>query len=94
MPDVAMTRAQCNSSSPTSARLPPYSPDLNPMKPAFAKLKTPLRKANARTIEDSWKSIGRVLDEFIPTGRETDRQEARLGSAQTRQRPGPLETIR
>jgi transposase len=31
--------------------LPPYSPDLNPIEQVFAKLKTLLRKANARTIE-------------------------------------------
>ena len=44
--------------------LPPYSPDLNPIEQMFAKLKTLLRKANARTIEDTWKSIGSMLDEF------------------------------
>ena len=31
--------------------LPPYSPDLNPIEQVFAKLKTLLRRANARTIE-------------------------------------------
>ena len=31
-----------------------------------AKLKTLLRKDNARTVEDTWKSIGRVLDAFSP----------------------------
>jgi transposase len=30
--------------------LPPYSPDLNPIERAFPKLKTLLRKQNARTI--------------------------------------------
>ena len=30
--------------------LPPYSPDLNPIEQAFSKLKTLLRKENARTI--------------------------------------------
>jgi transposase len=30
---------------------PPYSPDLNPIEQVFAKLKTPLRKANARSFE-------------------------------------------
>ncbi len=46
--------------------LPPYSPDLNPIEQVFAKLKTLLRKDNARTVEDTWKSIGRVLDAFSP----------------------------
>ena len=31
--------------------LPKYSPDLNPIEQVFAKLKTPLRKANARSFE-------------------------------------------
>ena len=31
--------------------LPPYSPDLNPIEQVFAKLKTALRKAQARTID-------------------------------------------
>jgi transposase len=34
--------------------LPPYSPDLNPIEMAFAKLKELLRKQGARTIEMGW----------------------------------------
>lgn len=37
--------------SQLSRNLPPYSPDLNPIKQAFAKLKHLLRKAAARTID-------------------------------------------
>jgi len=33
--------------------LPPYSPDLNPIEQFFAKLKSLLRKAAARTLETS-----------------------------------------
>ena len=44
--------------------LPPYSPDLNPIENAFAKLKTLLRKAAERTKEALWKRIGRLLDAF------------------------------
>lgn len=44
--------------------LPPYSPDLNPIELAFAKLKTHLRKAAARTYDDIWKSIGQICDLF------------------------------
>jgi transposase len=44
--------------------LPPYSPDLNPIEQAFAKLKTLLRKADERTIEAVWKRIGSLLDQF------------------------------
>jgi transposase len=44
--------------------LPPYSPDLNPIEQVFAKIKTLLRKANARSIEAVEKAIGKILDEF------------------------------
>ena len=46
--------------------LPPYSPRLNPIEQVFAKLKTLIRKEEARTPEDLWKSAGRVLDTFTP----------------------------
>jgi hypothetical protein len=44
--------------------LPPYSPDLNPIEMAFAKLKALLRKAAARTYDDLWKAFGTVCDLF------------------------------
>jgi transposase len=34
--------------------LPPYSPDLNPIEQAFAKIKHWMRQAQKRTIEDTW----------------------------------------
>lgn len=34
--------------------LPPYSPDLNPIKMVFAKFKAALRKAAARTVGKLW----------------------------------------
>jgi transposase len=46
--------------------LPPYSPDLNPIELAFAKLKSLLRKAEARTISTLWDVIGKLLDLFPP----------------------------
>jgi transposase len=46
--------------------LPPYSPDLNPIEMAFAKLKTLLRKANERSIAAVWNRIGSLLDQFNP----------------------------
>jgi transposase len=46
--------------------LPPYSPDLNPIEQAFAKLKTLLRKAAERTVEATWKRIGALLACFSP----------------------------
>jgi transposase len=47
--------------------LPPYSPDLNPIEQVFAKLKTLLRKAARRTVEDTWRQIGSLLTAFSPT---------------------------
>lgn len=44
--------------------LPAYSPDLNPIEQVFAKLKTLLRKAEERTVEDVWRRIGSLLDQF------------------------------
>jgi transposase len=46
--------------------LPPYSPDLNPIEKAFAKLKTLLRKAEARTVETLWTAIGELIDRITP----------------------------
>jgi transposase len=46
--------------------LPPYSPDLNPIELAFAKLKALLRQAAARTIEELWQVIAQALDAFTP----------------------------
>ena len=46
--------------------LPPYSPDLNSIEMAFAKLKTLLRKAAARTRDILWDKIGDALRAFTP----------------------------
>lgn len=46
--------------------LPAYSPDLNPIEQAFAKLKGLLRAEAARTVDDLWCAIGRFLDRFSP----------------------------
>jgi len=48
------------------AYLPPYSPDLNPIEKAFAKVKAILRKAAARTLEGLWAAIASALDAFTP----------------------------
>ena len=53
----------------TGARLfflPPYSPDLNPIEQAFAKIKHLLRKAKQRTITTVWQTIGQILNAFSP----------------------------
>jgi hypothetical protein len=44
--------------------LPPYSPDLNPIEMAFAKLKAHLRAMAMRTIDQLWKAIGQICDLF------------------------------
>jgi transposase len=46
--------------------LPPYSPDLNPIEMAFAKLKALLRAKAVRTIDALWQEIGRICDLFDP----------------------------
>jgi transposase len=46
--------------------LPPYSPDLNPIEMAFAKLKAALRKAAARSLEALWTAIAHALTTFTP----------------------------
>lgn len=46
--------------------LPPYSPDLNPIENAFAKLKAHVRKAAARTIEALEVAAAQALQTFKP----------------------------
>src|SRR5277367_6347153 len=61
--------------------LPAYSPDLNPIEQVFAKMKTLLRKADARTIEQTWRTIGALLDCFTPTECANYFTNARYASA-------------
>lgn len=44
--------------------LPPYSPDLNPIEMAFAKLKAHLKRIGARTFGQLIKAIGNICDLF------------------------------
>jgi transposase len=46
--------------------LPAYSPDLNPIEPAFSKFKKLLRDGAARTVDKLWDLCGQVLDAFTP----------------------------
>jgi transposase len=46
--------------------LPPYSPDLNPIENAFAKLKGLVRAASERTVEGLWATLGRLIDQIRP----------------------------
>lgn len=47
--------------------LPPYSPDLNPIELAFAKLKSLLRAAAQRVVGALEETIGQLLQQFTPT---------------------------
>jgi transposase len=46
--------------------LPKYSPDLNPIENAFAKLKAGLRRAAERSTDALWLRIGELLHDFTP----------------------------
>ena len=50
----------------TLVYLPPYSPDLNPIELAFAKLKQLLRSAEHRSITELWNDMQRMLDRISP----------------------------
>ena len=47
--------------------LPPYSPDLNPIEMAFAKLKSLLRAKALRTMDELWNALGPISNAFSPT---------------------------
>jgi transposase len=63
---VAGVRAAIEAAGAVLRYLPPYSPDFNPIEQLFAKLKTLLRKAAARTVEALWHAIGDLLAAFSP----------------------------
>jgi transposase len=46
--------------------LPPYSPDLNPIEQAFAKIKHWMRAAQKRTSEDTWRQLGSLIETIKP----------------------------
>lgn len=50
----------------TLAFLPPYSPDLNPIEPAWSKLKQLLRGLAARTVEALHAALAAVVDRITP----------------------------
>ncbi len=61
---IAGGRAAIEARSANLIYLPAYSPDLNPIEQAFAKLKSLLRKKAARSVEALWSAIGRFLSHF------------------------------
>ncbi|MEY9167261.1 transposase [Sinorhizobium fredii] len=46
--------------------LPPYSPDLNPIEQAFAKIKHWMRAAQNRTVEHTWQYLGSLVPSLQP----------------------------
>jgi putative transposase len=46
--------------------LPQYSPDLNPIEQAFAKIKHWMREAQKRNLEDTWRYIGHLVGTIGP----------------------------
>ena len=63
---MGQVRTAIESVGATLLFLPPYSPDFNPIKQAFSKLKAHLRKAAERTVHGLWNAIGRILDLYSP----------------------------
>jgi transposase len=47
--------------------LPAYSPDLNPIEQAFAKIKHWMRIAQRRTVDDAWRYVGQLVQTIQPT---------------------------
>jgi transposase len=64
---VAGVREAIEAAGARLVYLPPYSPDLNPIELAFAKLKTLLRSAAARAVDQLEDTIVRCLDKFTDT---------------------------
>jgi len=62
--------------------LPPYSPDLNPIEQAFAKIKHWMRVAQKRTLEDTWRHIGDLVATIEPN--ECSNYFANAGYASTK----------
>jgi transposase len=60
----ARVRQRVESVGATALYLPPYSPDLNPIEMAFAKLKQRMRWAGHRTMNALWQDVQRRLDQI------------------------------
>jgi len=61
---VAGVREAIEARRATLRYLPPYSPDLNPIEQAFAKLKALLRAKAARSIDALWSAIAHATQAF------------------------------
>jgi len=63
---VEGVRKLIEASGATLLYLPPYSPDLNPIEMAFAKVKNELRRRRLRTMDELWTAFGESLDWVTP----------------------------
>ena len=63
---AAQVRALLDASGFTYRYLPAYSPDLNPIEPAWAKAKAGLRRVAARTVDALHKACGPALAAITP----------------------------
>ena len=63
---IAAVRAAIAKAGAQFFLLPPYSPDMNPIEMAFAKLKTLLRQAPERTRDGLWRRIGELARPASP----------------------------
>ena len=63
---VAGVREAIEAAGATLMFIPPYSPDLNPIEMAFAKLKALLRAKAVRTVEALWNALGTLSGCFTP----------------------------
>jgi transposase len=63
---VAGVRQAIEAAGAAVLYIPPYSPDMNPIEQAFAKLKALIRAEAIRSVEALWQALGRLLDAFTP----------------------------
>lgn len=61
---LAQVRQAIEAAGASLLFIPPYSPDLNPIEQAFAKLKAALRALKLRTAEALWNVLGELLARF------------------------------
>lgn len=63
---AAAIRQSINAAGARLWFLPPYSPDLNPIEQVFSKVKHWMRAAQKRTVEDTWRHIGHLVQTISP----------------------------
>jgi transposase len=64
---AACVRAAFEAAGVEYRYLPAYSPDLNPIEPAWAKLKAALRRAEARSLDQLDAELPRALARITPS---------------------------